>query len=67
MERCTYICVVPPQMAEMSFAFARTVDFVQLVLEACLLRVAHAGHCSLNRQIQSLSGWSPLVTAEKSL
>ena len=53
MERCTYICVFLPQMANMSFALARTADFVQLVLEACLLRVAHAEHCSLNRQIQS--------------
>ena len=60
MERCTYICVVPPQMAKMSFALARTADFVQPVLEACLLRVAHAGHCSLNRQIQSCVG-GPLL------
>lgn len=59
MEHCTYIRVVLPQTAQMILVPAHTVAFVQLVLEACLwlvmadLRLAHAGHCSLNRQIQS--------------
>ena len=53
MKRRTYFYVVLPQTAQMSFVLAHTVDFVQLVLETCLLRLAHAGHYSLNRQIRS--------------